>query len=786
MSSRSIVPSRTDTTDWRKRDESGGSTPRERGSGVGVRRSSGRREDRDREPPFLSREDKLVAMEGVWKQASVPPRQQVERRVHHREQRDPYREPHERRELREPHERREPRDDLERREPRDHRDRDYTRDRQMREPRGQGRLADDGSNSNWGGGDVGGGKGRPKEVYLDSGDEFKCCLVNKGAERLNAVLNKEFQVCPRQDVNSKVPGCGALPTLSVQAAYLISYVVENLVEDADDGQDVHVQVYGGEARAIVAAEYDVEDQKSRPTDLDLRFKIGGKSFESCRDVVERFLHGRLVEKMPHAESSLIRQCYFQKQVVVGSDFSLLSIGDPATGRNLDLEFTGSKCEARCFFDAANAFVIPLPDPAHYGWRNIKPPPKRTSGSYQEGVKLLAVSQSAPWRTAVNYIRKGELSIDKPETVFNGLPLYAHALSDKQLTPGTRELEHEYGAKFAGSFLEQAEATCKQHQDPLRFIKSFLRSHYPSRPVNALACLSQLLAVLRAHAVLDDINPERQAISKNIADTLAELCREALKEALDRDAVDKVLQIVRFAAYPFTAAKSVRRDEVLWLPNRQSIRLRRQLPTTTPEKIDSPLWEEVCKHAAEALTEKLDQYPDPSKRAEVEAVCEALTGLQPEDSDESDHDQNDDDQSSDDEGTDKQSAVASSKSMNSIYNSCSGSSSTTPSRDGRDDEAISTTSARSEDHDLDESGISPHEASTGSSPGISRKSPQVQVKVDKDSLTPASPAPAATAGSPRTPGSTSSKTPTSERRRTPMYSQPYRPPGRRSDTPKTPN
>jgi hypothetical protein len=50
--------------------------PAQPGSGVGVRRSSGRREDRDREPPFLSREENLVAMEGVWKQASVPPRQQ--------------------------------------------------------------------------------------------------------------------------------------------------------------------------------------------------------------------------------------------------------------------------------------------------------------------------------------------------------------------------------------------------------------------------------------------------------------------------------------------------------------------------------------------------------------------------------------------------------------------------------------------------------------------------------------------------------------------------------------
>ena len=111
---------------------------------------------------------------------------------------------------------------------------------------------------------------------------------------------------------------------------------------------------------------------------------------------------------------------------------------------------------------------------------------------------MAKSQSAPWQTAVDYIRKGQINIDKPETVFNGLPLYAHALSDKQLVPGTRDLEQQYGSEFARAFIEQAEDTYKQAQDPLRFLKSFLRSHYPSRPVNALACLSQVLEIGRAH------------------------------------------------------------------------------------------------------------------------------------------------------------------------------------------------------------------------------------------------------------------------------------------------
>jgi len=224
-------------------------------------------------------------------------------------------------------------------------------------------------------------------------------------------------------------------------AYLISYIVENLLEEGFDQEGRNIaecQIYGGEARAIVAAEYNVEDTKSHPTDLDLRFKIGLKSFESCRDVVERFLVWRLMELTPNADPQLIRQCYCQKQVVIGTDFSMLSIGDPVTGRNLDLEFIASTCSTRCFFNDANAFVIPLP----CDW--VRAMTSNTIRGQQEGPQFIARSLSAPWQTAVDYIRNGQLNIEKPELVFNGLPLYAHALSDKQLTPERRALENSYG------------------------------------------------------------------------------------------------------------------------------------------------------------------------------------------------------------------------------------------------------------------------------------------------------------------------------------------------------
>jgi hypothetical protein len=824
--------------DWRKNDDrSGGrsfepSTPRGGGDrgGDSQRRRSDQRDRGDHEPQPMTREQKLQAMDGdTWKKKPFTEgrQQKSERRdmrdygeeprgsQQRRDTRDYGEEPRvpqQQRSLRngygEKDDRRDGRDD--RRDGRDDRrdgrdDRRDTTDRRHRDDRRDGRddrrdptdrvyrETRDHEPTSWPGDhqDSRGGKARAKE-FKDSGDKQKCFLTGEGARRLSEVLNREFEVCPRQDANRK-PGF-ELPKLKVQAGYLIQYVVGELMEEGGETEEeVECQIYGGEARAIVAAEHKVEDKKSRPTDLDLRFKIAGRGFESCRDVVERFLLGRLITQgVMNADEQLIRQHYFQKQVVVGQDFSLLSIGDSGTGKNLDLEFTTSKCDHRCFFDDANAFVIPLPDPAHMGWKFCQVPQGggKGRGGNHEGTKLWALSQSAPWQTAVRYIERGQLNIDKPENVFNGLPLYAHALSDKQLTPETKELEHEYGKSFSEKFLEQAEQTCSKGDDPLRFIKSFLKSHYPSRPLNALACLSQILAVLRAHAVLDTLTEQRQTIAQKIGEHLAELCREAIQKA-NTTQQEKLLQVVRFAAHPFSDSYHSRDENVMNLKEGQNLRLRRQVRYRATEELQdgAQLWEGVCTLAAEHLERKMkDDELDEPKRAHVEEVCEALKGLgmsAPPDGDDGSHQE----ESSDDEGIDRRSAVASSqKSQISLSSSRHSLSSSTMSngRVGDCDESSSQGSGNEVDNYSEEA------EGASSLPDASRKSPQVSVQLPVDGDSPSPPSPASAAASmsnlsidscPGTPSSTtSSKTPTSDRRRPNWGAGPYRPPARRSATP----
>ena len=753
--------------DWRKGDRS---TPRQQ-----------RFVNRDQEPkPFASYDDKLAAMEGSWKKNPQP---RFERRPHREDRQDRYdRHGPERHERHERHERVE-RPERERQGgSRSYQHREHKESRAFREQRdyhpdqSHGGISEHASRNSWPG-EFRGAKSRSKDSpELHGGDEFKCPLAGKGATHLINVLDKDFIVCPRQDARKE-----GLPNLEVTAAYLISYVVENLEEEG--GDSVECLIYGGEARAIVASEYNVEDPKARPTDLDLRFKIGKNSFESCRDVVEQFLLGRLKERIPNADQSLVRSCYFQKQVVVSSQFSLLSIGDPKTGRNLDLEFTSSECTTRCFFDDANAFVIPLPDPASKGWKNVKPFSKSRGGAAsQECVKLMATSQSAPWKTAVEYICRGQLNIAKPETVFNGLPLYAHALSDKQLLPGTRDLEREYGSEFARAFIEQAEDTYKNGQDPLRFLKSFLRSHYPSRPINALACLSQVLAILRAHAALGEITTEREAIAKKLAESLSELCREALQNAASpdtsKDVVDKVLQIVRFAANPFTA--DYRRDEKVVMQANKSIvlQLRRQISKDdfSEDAVQRPLWEDVCKQAAELMMQKYEQDGEEadSRRADIERVCEALKGLANTQTvrvgKEISADSVEEQGSQYTDQTDEHSAVASCQSLG--FASPSSETSLGSSR-SEDDDSRSSLSA-SEETEMD-AATTPEVRATKC-----RKSPQVQVQVDAEMSTPAS----ATASPHGTPTS-ANRTPNSGNRPRPNWGGGvYRPPARRS-TPNTP-
>eukprot|EP00960_Hanusia_phi_P076921 768628-Hanusia_phi.AAC.18 len=339
-------------------------------------------------------------------------------------------------------------------------------------------------------------------------------LGELGQQKLCGILSEDFKVVPTQrrlvtPQLSELPE--NLPELIVKPKDLIAEISKELnsllVEIAEEKNmeeeyETVVEVYGGVARSVIAHDYKIQDLRVVPTDLDLRFYIGTLDFDKSRDVVEKCIieiytgwFEQRGKQPPKDLSSIVRNFYFQKQVVVGS-FSLLSIGDPTTGRNLDLEFCrGTPSEikqTRTFFDHANAFVINLPSPAKYGWQN-QMFGKKTSHT------IVPRSLATNFDDALATIAHRKLNVHDPKVVVNGLLLYAHAICDKGLVPSSWEDEQRYGKIFVQTFLEQIGTLRNNHEDPLRFVKSFLRSHYPAAPLSALACLVQILILVRAYA-----------------------------------------------------------------------------------------------------------------------------------------------------------------------------------------------------------------------------------------------------------------------------------------------
>lgn len=129
-------------------------------------------------------------------------------------------------------------------------------------------------------------------------------------------------------------------------------------------------------------------------------------------------------KINNFDKSIIRFYYFQKQIIVGTSFSLLSIGNKYTGKNIDIEFTSGMKIYRNYFDDVS-FVIYL---------NTEILTNNPDG--------IAISKcvSGPIANAIALLMNRGLKIKKPSNVMNGLALYAHAISDKGLTPLTSEDE----------------------------------------------------------------------------------------------------------------------------------------------------------------------------------------------------------------------------------------------------------------------------------------------------------------------------------------------------------
>ena len=234
--------------------------------------------------------------------------------------------------------------------------------------------------------------------------------------------------------------------------------------------------------------------------------------------------------------SMIRYVYFQKQAVVGDAFSLLSIGDSSTGYNVDLEFALIGNGVRKYFDEGNACVIPL-----------------TLEQLAGVGQISALSQTGDINRMLDLHFRKELLVRNPEEVVNGLTLYVHALCDKGQSPIDEESEDFYGKSFCRAFLAQCQLLIDAGQDPLRFVLSFVRSHYALRSTLAAAAVAQMLVEISSYAseVWDT------ELGQTVSLHLAMLLSDAIMASLDEEvgAAEGMLAacwLTAFLADPATA------------------------------------------------------------------------------------------------------------------------------------------------------------------------------------------------------------------------------------------
>lgn len=367
-------------------------------------------------------------------------------------------------------------------------------------------------------------------------------LAEPARAALTNYLDEDVSVVPQA-------GAPSLPTLSITPAEIIRHILSRMTSFA--GASTFAEIYGGVAQSIVAVNNGLHSA-GEPTDFDVRFYIprtynDARDFDRCRGIVEEFLIMKLqlaldstnvevCQKLP----TLVRTRYFQKQVVIGGALSLLSCGDPASGKGVDLEFSFNRAGDRKYFDDANSFVIPL------------------SLQHLAGLEPVnALSMARNFEHALSLASNGELFVGQPAQVVNGLSLYAHALSDKGLTPSDAGDEEAYGVSMVESFKHMCFELQEQGKDPLRFVKSFIRSHYPGRPV---ACLAMVAQIVAEFAAFIDTQEGASGDGDSIQEAVAFLLSAQVLAAVDSqgpepesEALYSLLTIVCFVRSPGNVA-----------------------------------------------------------------------------------------------------------------------------------------------------------------------------------------------------------------------------------------
>jgi len=396
----------------------------------------------------------------------------------------------------------------------------------------------------------------------------RTALGSVGMEKLQGYLNEEIRVVPQSTGED-------LPVLSVTPAELIRHVLATLASTSQSikaANAVFVEVYGGVAQTVVAEDAGCAEVASTPTDFDARFYIpkgngDGREFDMVRYIVEDYLLMKLRLAVPaeselrNADPSVVRFGYYQKQCMIAGTFSLLSIGDPETGKALDLEFSCNNGKARKYFDEANSFVIPLTLQQLAGVTTVHA--MTMTGSYSQALELM---------------QRRELLVREPEEVMNGLALFAHAISDKGLRPASLQSELSFGQCMAKSFLETTAALQSRYEDPLRFVRSFLRSHYTARPISALATIAQLAAELGAHSDAEALGDESDpnSVLSLLADLLSGLFLQAIQVSNGSSAdLLAILQVACFVRLPGSALAEHAREVLLQGQSGREIRLLRK-------------------------------------------------------------------------------------------------------------------------------------------------------------------------------------------------------------------
>ena len=439
-------------------------------------------------------------------------------------------------------------------------------------------------------------------------------LAEPALGALHAFLDEAISVVPQA-------GSPSLPTLTVTPAELIRHVLARMsyfVAEAKPGASIFAEIYGGVAQSVVSVNNGLE--APTPTDFDARFYIprsfnDSRDFDRCRCIVEEFLIMKLRLALEGCDSelqlkapNLVRTRYYQKQVVIGGALSLLSVGDPVSGKGVDLEFSLNVEGDRKFFDDANSFVIPL------SLQHL---------ASQQPVH--AMSMNGNFENALSLASNRELLVGHPAQVVNGLSLYAHALSDKGLTPAALSAEERYGTEMVASFLETCRGLRERSRDPLRFLKSFIRSHYPSRPLASLAMVAQLMAELSAYSRVEALGPQGAAEHGgwDTIDECAELVCVHLLSAVESmhaepGALRSLLAIACFLRSPgnVAAAPAAERSVRVRCEGGREARLLRKAGNCAAKCAD------LCRRAAALLREGAAEM-ETWKQGVVESICEAF-------------------------------------------------------------------------------------------------------------------------------------------------------------------